>query len=105
MNVPTTVTSMIAQMIDEYVDVNPGTIILGGYFATVAAYDVPTAMRELRARAIAGDAAMCRITASAYGFSSAVRGGASVIVEQVFQDPVRVRAATDIEAAAAGRNT
>ncbi|MDR7303793.1 ROK family protein [Haloactinomyces albus] len=49
---------------------NPGTTVLGGYFATVAPYVVPTAMRELRSRAIAGEAAICPITASAFGFTA-----------------------------------
>lgn len=74
---------------------NPGTVVLGGYFATVGPYVVPTAMRELRSRAIAGEAAICRITASAFGFTAAVRGGTSVIVEEVFQDPLRAPSSTE----------
>ncbi len=75
---------------------NPGAVVLGGYFATVAPYVVPTAMRELRVRAVAGDAAVCRMTASAFGFTAAVRGGTSVIVEQVFQDPLRASGTADV---------
>lgn len=68
---------------------NPGTVVLGGYFATVSPYVVPTAMRELRNRAVAGEAAICRITASAFGFTAAARGGTGVITEEVFRDPLR----------------
>lgn len=71
--------------------INPGAVVLGGYFAVVAAYLVPAAMRELRARVVAGDAATCRIYGSAFGFTAAVRGATGVVVEEVFQNPVRPR--------------
>ncbi|MFD7441245.1 ROK family protein [Streptomyces sp. NPDC059909] len=69
---------------------NPDVIVLGGYFAAVAPYLMPAAMRELRERAVAGDAAVCRVTGSALGFTAAVRGAADVIVEEIFADPGRV---------------
>ncbi|MGW7364023.1 ROK family protein [Streptomyces sp. NPDC054841] len=69
---------------------NPEVIVLGGYFATVAPYLVPAAMRELRERAVAGDPAVCRVTGSALGFTAAVRGAAGIIVEEIFADPGRV---------------
>ncbi|UUN30010.1 ROK family transcriptional regulator [Streptomyces sp. FIT100] len=72
---------------------NPDVIVLGGYFAAVAPYLMPAAMRELRERAVAGDAAVCRVTGSALGFTAAVRGAADVIVEEIFADPGRVAAA------------
>ncbi|WP_433871657.1 ROK family protein [Saccharopolyspora sp. CA-218241] len=80
---------------------NPGAVVLGGYFAAVAPYVVPSAMRELRSRAVAGEAAICRITGSAFGFEAAVRGGASVIADRVFDDPTaaRLRAGPGVESA------
>lgn len=69
---------------------NPEAVVLGGYLGTVAPYVVPSAMRQLRERAVAGEAATCRITASAFGFSAAVRGAASIVVEEVFTDPLRI---------------
>ncbi|MCZ7457248.1 ROK family transcriptional regulator [Streptomyces sp. WMMC940] len=69
---------------------NPEVIVLGGYFATVAPYLLPAAMRELRERAVAGDPAVARVTGSALGFTAAVRGAAGVIVEEVFADPARL---------------
>ncbi|MGW2558536.1 ROK family transcriptional regulator [Streptomyces sp. NPDC001514] len=69
---------------------NPDAIVLGGYFAAVAPYLLPAAMRELRERAVAGDAAVCRVTGSALGFTAAVRGAADIIVEEIFADPGRV---------------
>ena len=72
---------------------NPEVVVLGGYLGTVAPYLVPAAMRELRERSVAGDAAICRITASTFGFSAAVRGAGSTVIEEVFRDPLRVPAA------------
>ncbi|WP_199800649.1 ROK family transcriptional regulator [Streptomyces marianii] len=69
---------------------NPEVIVLGGYFATVAPYLLPAAMRELRERAVAGDPAVARVTGSALGFTAAVRGAAGVVVEEVFADPARL---------------
>ncbi|MFD9978197.1 ROK family protein [Streptomyces sp. NPDC059017] len=69
---------------------NPEVIVLGGYFAAVAPYLLPAAMRELRERAVAGDPAVSRVTGSALGFAAAVRGAAGVIVEEVFADPARL---------------
>ncbi|WP_351222379.1 ROK family transcriptional regulator [Streptomyces sp. NPDC002133] len=73
---------------------NPDVIVLGGYFAAVAPYLLPAAMRELRDRAVAGDSAVCRVTGSALGFTAAVRGAADVIVEEIFADPGRVGVAS-----------
>ncbi|ASU78958.1 ROK family transcriptional regulator [Actinopolyspora erythraea] len=81
---------------------NPGGVVLGGYFATVSPYVVPTAMRELRARTVAGETAVCPITASVHGFTAAVRGGTSVITEEVFRDPSRVPAGAGEKYRAAG---
>ncbi|MDI2029605.1 ROK family transcriptional regulator [Saccharopolyspora sp. TS4A08] len=72
---------------------NPEVVVLGGYLGTVAPYLVPAAMRELRARAVAGDEAACRITASTFGFSAAVRGASSIVIEEIFGDPLRIPAA------------
>ncbi|WP_406858968.1 ROK family transcriptional regulator [Streptomyces sp. HUAS MG47] len=69
---------------------NPEVVVLGGYFAAVAPYLLPATVRELRARVVAGDAALCRITGSVFGFGAAVRGAAGVIVKEVFADPGRV---------------
>ncbi|SFE32784.1 Sugar kinase of the NBD/HSP70 family, may contain an N-terminal HTH domain [Actinopolyspora alba] len=69
---------------------NPGAVVLGGYFATVSAHVVPTALRELRSRAVAGRSAICPVTASVFGFTAAVRGAAIVITEEVFRDPCLV---------------
>lgn len=69
---------------------NPEAVVLGGHLGAVAPYVVPSAMRQLRERAVAGDAATCRITACAFGFSAAVRGAASTVVEEVCTDPLRI---------------
>ncbi|MBB4986839.1 ROK family transcriptional regulator [Streptomyces nymphaeiformis] len=68
---------------------NPRVVVLGGYFAAVAPYLLPAAMREMRARIVAGDEALCRVTGSLLGFGAAVRGAAGVIVKEVFADPGR----------------
>ncbi|MFC7340171.1 ROK family protein [Saccharopolyspora griseoalba] len=77
---------------------NPEAVVLGGYLGTVAPYLVPSAMRQLRERAVAGEAATCRITASSFGFSAAVRGAASIVVEEVFTDPLRIPSGGDTAA-------
>ncbi len=73
---------------------NPKALVLGGYFARTADWIVPTVQRELSRLALAGDAAGCRVTASALGFDAAVRGAAGLVVEQVLDNPADVASST-----------
>jgi predicted NBD/HSP70 family sugar kinase len=73
---------------------NPKALVLGGYFARAADRIVPIVTRELTRLALAGDAAGCRVTASALGFDAAVRGAAGLVVEQVLDNPAAVSSST-----------
>jgi predicted NBD/HSP70 family sugar kinase len=81
--------------------VNPGAIVLGGYFVPLWPYLVDPAERELARHAIApGGGVMAaavgepdrrvRMVPSTLGFTAAVRGGAAVAIDAVFADPTRV---------------
>ncbi|HEX6447351.1 MAG TPA: ROK family protein [Streptosporangiales bacterium] len=67
--------------------VNPQVLVLGGYFAAFTPYLHDALMAELRARAVAPDAAGCRVVASTLGFTAAARGGAHAALDRVLHDP------------------
>ena len=69
---------------------NPQVIILGGYFAVVGRFLTEPMTAELRARVFAPDLAGARVVLSTLGFTAAVRGGAHVALESVFDDPTLV---------------
>jgi predicted NBD/HSP70 family sugar kinase len=73
---------------------NPQVIILGGYFAVVGRFLTEPMTAELRARVFAPDLAGARVVLSTLGFTAAVRGGAHVALESVFDDPTLVPPAT-----------
>ncbi|RCG26591.1 ROK family transcriptional regulator [Sphaerisporangium album] len=72
---------------------NPRAIVLGGYFAKLAERLIPPAQAELERLVIAGPAARCRFLASGLGFGAASRGAASMVVEQVINDPTAIGSA------------
>lgn len=69
---------------------NPRVLVLGGYFARVAARVLPVAQCELDRLAMAGPASGCTLVASTLAFGAAVRGGAGLVVEAVLTDPTIV---------------
>jgi predicted NBD/HSP70 family sugar kinase len=69
---------------------NPDVVLLGGYFAVLGRFLLEPMAAELRARVFAPDLAGARIVLSTLGFTAAVRGGAHVALESVFDDPTRV---------------
>ncbi|WP_426513670.1 ROK family protein [Dactylosporangium sp. McL0621] len=69
---------------------NPRVIVLGGYFAELADHLIPPAQATLARLAVAGPAARCHFVASHLGFTAAARGGASVMIERVIDDPTAV---------------
>ncbi len=69
---------------------NPQVIILGGYFAVLGRFLTEPMTAELRARVFGPDLAGARIVLSTLGFTAAVRGGAHVALESVFDDPTVV---------------
>jgi predicted NBD/HSP70 family sugar kinase len=69
---------------------NPQVIILGGYFAVLGRFLTEPMTAELRAGVFAPDLAGARVVLSTLGFTAAVRGGAHVALESVFDDPTVV---------------
>ena len=69
---------------------NPQVVILGGYFAVLGRFLTEPMAAELRARVFGPDLAGARVVLSTLGFTAAVRGGAHVALESVFDDPTLV---------------
>ncbi len=69
---------------------NPGVIVLSGYFAEVGPWLRDVVEAELAAGVLAADAGGTTVALSTLGFTAAVRGGAAVAVEHVFDDPTVV---------------
>lgn len=70
---------------------NPGTVVLGGYFSLVGDWMLDEINAELTAAGIAPESGGCKIELSRLGFSAPVRGAATVSLEPVFDDPTLVR--------------
>lgn len=69
---------------------NPGAIVLGGYYAAVATWMLAAMEHELAAGAVAARAGDCRVQVSRLGLEAVSRGGALVSLDVVFDDPTRV---------------
>ncbi|MEI7058364.1 ROK family transcriptional regulator [Nocardioides sp. CCNWLW239] len=66
---------------------NPGTVVLSGYFAALGEWLRPAVESRLAADVLAPRAGGTRVSVSAYGPTAAVRGGALVSLEPVLSDP------------------
>ena len=66
---------------------NPSVIVLSGYFAEVGHHMLPAIEAGLREGVLAPDAGGTRVELSTLGFNAAVRGGARLALETVFNDP------------------
>ena len=64
--------------------------MLSGYFAEVGHHMRATIEEHLLAGAVAPQAGGTRVELSTLGFTAAVRGGATVALETVFDDPTHV---------------
>jgi predicted NBD/HSP70 family sugar kinase len=69
---------------------NPGVIILGGYFGVLGRFLTEPMTAELGRRVFGPELAGARVVLSTLGFTAAVRGGAHVALESVFDDPTLV---------------
>jgi predicted NBD/HSP70 family sugar kinase len=69
---------------------NPRVVILGGYFAVLGRFLMAPLLAELEARVLGPGMAGARVVLSILGFTAAVRGGAHVALESVFDDPTLV---------------
>jgi len=66
---------------------NPDTIVLGGHYPAVRKYLEEPVLAELRARVLAGPAALGRLEFSQLGFEAASLGAAHAGIEQLIADP------------------
>ena len=69
---------------------NPGVIVLSGYFAEVGSWLRQPVEDALAAGVLAPNAGGTTVALSTLGFTAAVRGGAAVAVEHIFDDPTVV---------------
>ncbi|MBR8744559.1 ROK family transcriptional regulator [Nocardiopsis sp. MG754419] len=60
--------------------VNPGAVVLGGYFVPLAPWLLPPCREAALARSFAPRAGGCRVEPSELGLSAAARGGAGVMI-------------------------
>jgi predicted NBD/HSP70 family sugar kinase len=75
---------------------NPAVLVLGGYFAVVGHLFMDRLLAEAAGQVFAPEMAGARVVLSALGFTAAVRGGAHVVLESVFQDPTVVPFVSDV---------
>jgi predicted NBD/HSP70 family sugar kinase len=73
--------------------VNPRVVVLGGYFAVLGRFLLEPMTAELSARVFGPGLAGARVVLSTLGFTAAVRGGAHLALDAVFDDPTLVPAA------------
>lgn len=66
---------------------NPGVLVLGGYFAVLGPWLTEAVRRELADRVVAPSMGGCEVELSALGFTAAARGGAEVALEPLLVDP------------------
>lgn len=69
---------------------NPGVVVLSGYYATLGRWLLPAVEEQLAAGVLAPRAGGTRIALSTLGSTAAVRGAALVSLESVFTDPTGV---------------
>ncbi|MBA2955871.1 ROK family protein [Nocardioides sp. MAH-18] len=69
---------------------NPAAIVLSGYFAGLGQQLRPLIEEQLQAGVLAPYSGGTRVEFSTLGFTAAVRGGAAVALEAVFDDPTLV---------------
>lgn len=75
---------------------NPAAIVLSGYFAEIGRHLRPTIQEHLVAGVLAPHAGGTRVEFSTLGFTAAVRGGATVALDAVFDDPTVVTPRSDV---------
>jgi predicted NBD/HSP70 family sugar kinase len=81
---------------------NPDTIVLGGHYPALRRYLEEPVLAELRARVLAGPAAMCRLEFSELGLEAASLGAAHAGIEQLIADPTLARIRPGAGAAGSG---
>ena len=74
---------------------NPAAVVLSGYFAVLGRHLRPSIQEHLLAGVLAPQAGGTRVELSTLGCGAAVRGGALVALEPVFDDPTVVSPRSD----------
>jgi predicted NBD/HSP70 family sugar kinase len=69
---------------------NPGLIVLSGYLGEIGSWIQDDVEAELASGVLAPDSGGTRVALSTIGFSAAVKGGAAVAIEHVYNDPTLV---------------
>lgn len=67
--------------------VNPGGVVVGGYFARLAPWLMPGLREELEDRVLSAEWDAPRVVTSALGAEAAVRGASAQALRRVFADP------------------
>ena len=71
---------------------DPEVISLGGYFADLGDWILPTARKALEAGTLAGAGETPELATSTLGVTAAAQGGAIHAIERVMSDPTTLRA-------------
>ncbi|MEV3857151.1 ROK family protein [Streptomyces sp. NPDC050095] len=66
---------------------NPGLVVLGGYFTHIGDLMLDRVREVVRERVIAPDGGGCEVVLSGLGFAAAARGGAQLALDGVYRDP------------------
>ncbi|NEB74818.1 ROK family protein, partial [Streptomyces sp. SID14478] len=66
---------------------NPGLVVLGGYFSHIGDLMLDRVRDVVRSRVIAPDGGGCEVALSPLGFAAAARGAAHLALDAVYQDP------------------
>ncbi len=69
---------------------NPGVIVLSGYLGEIGSWIVADVEAELASGVLAPESGGTRIVLSTIGLYAAVRGGAAVAIDHVYEDPTLV---------------
>lgn len=68
---------------------DPQVVVLGGYFSYLGDRLLDRTREHVTSRVVAPQRGGCELRLSTLGFTSAARGAAETVLEQVFQDPTR----------------
>ncbi|MDT8912582.1 ROK family transcriptional regulator [Amycolatopsis sp. PS_44_ISF1] len=66
---------------------NPQVVVLGGYFSILGDLVIGTAARVIGDQVMSPEAGRCELRISTLGFTSAARGAAQTVIDEVFADP------------------
>ncbi|GAB3732202.1 ROK family transcriptional regulator [Nocardiopsis nanhaiensis] len=77
--------------------VNPGAVVLGGYFVPMARWLLPQCRAAARSHSFAPEAGGCRVEHSDLGMSAAARGGAAVMIHGLDSGTLPLPAADPVD--------